>query len=398
MNHTKQTKVLILSSDNSPNRKMFESILGTKYELSFKSVLLEITSFIHAYEPDILIHDWCTINDSQGRLFHQKYAQSSSSRDIFRMIVAPKVTPSMMAFAADTHIDKVIDVTSATLNLEMQLEILMNSSGHKEILNLIQIVKMKSGAYSQDSIDKKIEKIFEEFPYDENVQIEMAHLNLRRDKIEKSKSQVEKVLKKNPVNLRAVNLLSRILMKEGKWQNANKLLKKSNEISPYNSERLLLLGDSCFGAGDLDDAISFYNDAISANPDVTDDAEQSIGKVMIAQGDLEEALNLIQKSASEEEAAGYFNNAAVLSIKEKGDYKHAIKLYDMALKTLKTDKLKPKIYYNLALSYKKFGDLKEAIKFLKRALKYNPKFTKAERYLNSINEMKVGESESLYEN
>ncbi len=160
MTHEKRLRVLVLSGDNSPYRQLLENSLSENYDISFKSVLVEITSFINAYKPDIMIHDWSAIDESQGRIFHQKYAKSSSYRNIFRMIVAPKVTPSMMAFASDTYVDKVIDVSTAKLNLNMHIQMLMNSSGHKEILNISQISQTKNGRYSQDDIDKKIETIY----------------------------------------------------------------------------------------------------------------------------------------------------------------------------------------------------------------------------------------------
>jgi tetratricopeptide (TPR) repeat protein len=384
MKPEKRPRVLVLSGDNSPYRQMLENSLSETYDISFKSVLVEITSFINAYKPDILIHDWSAIDESQGRIFHQKYAKSSASRNIFRLIVAKKVTPDMLAFATDTYVDKVIDVSTAKLNLDMHIEMLMNSSGHKEILNISQISQTKNGRYSQDDIDKKIDRIYKKFPHDEDVQLEMANLNLRREDLAEAKKLANKVLKKNALNLRAVNLLSRVFMKENKWKEADQLLRKANSLSPKNSDRLLLLGDCCFGMGKLDEAIGFYSEAMLANSDNKAKAEKSMGKAMISKGDLEAALNLIQKSASEEEAAGYFNNAAVIAVREKGNYKEAIKLYEMALQSLKTDKLKPMIYYNLALSHKKYGNLLEAAKLFKRALKYKPDYPKAKRHLRQI--------------
>ena len=217
----------------------------------------------------------------------------------------------------------------------------------------------------------------------------MGNLSLRRMDLGEAKNLADRVIKKNALNLRANNLLSRVLMKENNWEEANKLLRKANSLSPKNSDRLLLLGDCCFGMGNLDEAIAFYGEAMLASPGNKSRAEKSMGKVMISKGDLEAALNLIQKSASEEEAAGYFNNAAVIAVREKRDYKEAIKLYEMALRTLKTDKLKPLIYFNLALSHKRDGDLPEASKLFKRALKYKPDYTKAIKHLKQIESTSV---------
>ena len=95
--------------------------------------------------------------------------------------------------------------------------------------------------------------------------------------------------------MRAVNLLSRIAMKEGKWDEAQKLLEKANTISPKNGDRLLMLGDACYGKGDLDAALEFYKEAADSNPDLAEKAESAMGKVKVSQGDLEGALGLLQK-------------------------------------------------------------------------------------------------------
>ena len=243
---------------------------------------------------------------------------------------------------------------------------------------------MRSGTYSQEDIDKQIEDTYKKYPHDENVQLEMGNLDFRKEELDKAKDMAKKILEKNAYNLRAVNLLSRISMKEGNFEEANKLLQKANSVSPKNADRLLLLGDTCFGLGNLDEAIEFYQEAADANPEKAGEAEAAMGKVMISKGDLESALGLLQKSASEEEAAGFFNNAAVFSVKE-GNFKKAIDLYEMAIKTLKTDKLKYKIYYNMALAYKRDGDAGQAVKMLKRSLKYEPSYEKASKQLDEIN-------------
>ena len=87
-------------------------------------------------------------------------------------------------------------------------------------------------------------------------------------------------------------------MKEGKFDEAFALLEKANSISSCaNADRLILLGDACYGKGDLDQAVDFYKEAAGANPDKAEQAESNIGKIKIAKGDLEGALSLLQRSA-----------------------------------------------------------------------------------------------------
>ena len=219
----------------------------------------------------------------------------------------------------------------------------------------------------------------------------MGNLKLRKELAGEAKELAATVLEEEPTNLRAVNLLSRVSMKEGKFDEAFALLEKANSISPANADRLILLGDACYGKGDLDQAVDFYKEAAGANPDKAEQAESNIGKIKIAKGDLEGALSLLQRSASEEEAAGYFNNAAVVAVKA-GKFKEAIKLYETALKSLKTDKLKHIIYYNLGLSHRRDGNIPEATKMMKRAIKYKPDYEKAKKQLEQLSKATVRKS------
>ena len=93
----------------------------------------------------------------------------------------------------------------------------------------------------QEDIDKQIEDTYKKYPHDENVQLEMGNLDFRKEELDKAKDMAKKILEKNAYNLRAVNLLSRISMKEGNFEEANKLLQKANSVSPKNADRLLLL-------------------------------------------------------------------------------------------------------------------------------------------------------------
>ena len=383
-----KVKILILSGEKSPYRATLKKALDPSFEVSFISSISEITTSIGAFKPNVFIHDWTATDESQGRQFHFRYSQVSNEENIFRVIVATKITPSLLAFVNDTYVDKVIDYATAKLNLSPQIEMLINNAGHKAILDLIKATKSGGSRYSQKEIDILVENTYLNFPHDVNVKLEMGNLRLRQDNPSKAREIATALLAETPHNMRAVNLLSRIAMKEGKWDEAQKLLAKANTISPKNGERLLMLGDACYGKGDLDAALEFYKEAAGSNPDLAEKAQSAMGKVKVSQGDLEGALGLLQKSASEEEAAGYFNNAAVIAVKN-GDSKHAIELYETALKALKTDKLKHIIFYNLALSYRRVGSNEEAVKFTKRALKYKPDFDKAKRQLSQLENTSV---------
>ena len=58
-----------------------------------------------------------------------------------------------------------------------------------------------------------VESAFANYPYNIDVQIEMANLNIRRNQLDEDCRYYHSDSQSKPHNLRAVNMLARILMK-----------------------------------------------------------------------------------------------------------------------------------------------------------------------------------------
>jgi tetratricopeptide (TPR) repeat protein len=77
-----------------------------------------------------------------------------------------------------------------------------------------------------------------------------------------------------------------------------------------------------------------------------------------------------------------------------GKPEHALELYQTALKALKTNRLKPAVYYNIALTYCDLELYKDALKAVNNALKIDKKFEKALR-LKERAEREITEANNL---
>ena len=90
------------------------------------------------------------------------------------------------------------------------------------------------------------------------------------------------------------------------------------------------------------------------------------------------ALDLFGNSCTEDEVAGFFNNSAVQASKS-GKPEDALKLYQSALKALKTNRYKTAVHYNIALAYVDLKQFKEALNAVNSALKFDKKHDKSLR-------------------
>lgn len=382
MNDVINRRVLSLCQKN--NRDMVRKNLAqANYRVSFISSLSEVTPSIADFKPHIFVHDWAAVDVTQSRLFHLKFGKTLQSGDIVRVLIAAEVSPSLLAFANDALIEKVLSYASATLNLAGQLEMMAKSADSNELSKFLREVKSDGFRYNQKEIDHKVDELFQKFPHDNRVRLEFGNLNYRQDKFEDAVFLAKDLMMREPQNVRAINLLARALMKKGDFDKAFEALQEANVLSPSNPDRLIAMGDALYGKGDFDKAVNYYQQAVQVDPDASPTAHKQIGQIRLEQGHIEEALDLFKGSVSEEEAAGFFNNAAVKAVRDSQAEK-ALKLYETALKAVKTDKLKPLIYFNIALTLRRLGRDAEATKYLKRSLHYNPDFDKARAQLDQI--------------
>ncbi|MFW7381873.1 MAG: tetratricopeptide repeat protein [Oligoflexus sp.] len=375
---------LTLSPKTTSREKLRKALAAGNYQVSFISNISEVKPAIDAFKPVILLHDWLAVDESQSRKFHYQALRNEVFHSLPRVILVPDVSANMLAFANDVMAERVMSYSSAYLTLGNELEMLLQSQRTgREIKKLVREVRSEEAKYDQDEIDEKVNQAYQRYPHDLNVQLEYGNLKLRQDELEIAKIMAIEVIRRNPLNLRASNLLSRVYMKQGFWAKALEILQQADSLSPMNGERLMIIGDAYYGKGDLDQALSYYEKAKAVDESMAAKANRGIGQIKLQQGHLEDALALLGQSASEEEAAGYFNNAAVIAVKQ-GELDQALKLYDTALRALQTNRLKPTIYNNIALTFRRLGQTQEAEKYLQKVLKIDSENPKARQQIKMI--------------
>ncbi|SMF17032.1 tetratricopeptide repeat protein [Pseudobacteriovorax antillogorgiicola] len=367
--------VLAISNDNQNKNFIRKALAMANYKVSFISSMMEVGDAIFQFKPAGLVHDWAAVDEGQARHFHLKFTQKEIGRGVVRIILVPEVTTEMIVFSYDAMVEKVMSYSNAALNLGSELDQLYYKQDSTDIPNLLTRIRF-SGQYSQQDIDNEIMDAIKKYPNETNVQLEFGALCLREEEYDKSAHYSRDVLHKEPHNVRAMNLLSRSLMKQGNLEHATQILEKANILSPKNPDRLLLLGDAFYGKGDVTKALSYYQQAKSSDSDVALEADRRSGQVMLEDGQLESALSLFKSSLSEEESASIFNNVAVSKVQE-GEMETALELYKTALKALKTDRYKVQVFFNISLCYYKMRDHESAQKFIRKCLRIDPKFEKA---------------------
>ena len=180
--------------------------------------------------------------------------------------------------------------------------------------------------------------------------------------------------------------MSNILTKEGKSNEAFKLLQKAVKISPRNRDRQLKMTRHLLDSGDEEAAREALHKALEYE---TDPAARSAAAAEFfmesGRADLAEAEYAFALEADPENVH-YFNRLG-LAFRRQKKFREAIENYRKANAIAPDDAV---VFYNMAIALAESGDFNQAIGSLRRALVLQPKFPQAEQALKNL-QVKAGQ-------
>ncbi len=162
--------------------------------------------------------------------------------------------------------------------------------------------------------------------------------------------------------------LGLILLKQGKYQEAEKAFLELIELAPDYPEAYLNLGIVYFRLKRLDEAEKYLKKAIELQPD-NPNAYFHLGSLYFEQGRNDEALEAFKKvlELDPSNSFAYYSIARIYSRLQK--YYDAIPYY---LKAIELNPLDSYAHNNLGLAYFAIGKLDEAIRYFLKALDLDP--------------------------
>lgn len=379
---------LVYSKEGVHREKITKGLMPLGLKASFTSDTSSLTNLLVEIGPALFVLDWHSLDLTRNAQLLRAVDSTDREAKILRVICCDTPEPAILALANETGVRKVL--AYAALGLEL-----------KKVASLIQIgasdgqkfngeLRRLREAGKRAEAEKFIEAAFAKDKASPDVRLEFGNMSLLRGDLKAANEIALQLVKEDPTNVRAMNLLSRVAMKGGDFATAAKVLERANVLSPKHPDRLALLGQAYYGQGDKAKATKAYGDALQVDPK-NQTAVAGLGTIKLQEGDSDALVELFNAHSSEAETAGFFNNAAVQNVKE-GKLEESLRLYEIALKALKTDAFKAQIYFNIALNQRRLGRLEEAHKAVKRAVKYDPQFDKAVRQQQEIENLMAKKS------
>ena len=178
----------------------------------------------------------------------------------------------------------------------------------------------------------------------------------------------------------AYNNMGNALKDQGKLEEAIAYYNKALSLKPDYAEAYNNMGNTLKDQGKLERAIASYNKALSLKPDYAE-ASYNMGNALKDQGKLEEAIASYNKALSlKPDYAEAYNNKGN-ALKDQGKLDEAIASYNKAL-SLKPDHAEA--YNNMGVALQDQGKLDEAIQAYNKALSLKPDYAESHRNLSSL--------------
>ncbi|MFA6055931.1 MAG: tetratricopeptide repeat protein [Thermodesulfovibrionales bacterium] len=208
---------------------------------------------------------------------------------------------------------------------------------------------------------------------DINNSIQLAFQHYQAGDLQRAGNICEKIVKIQPNNITAANLLGIICYQLKDYDSAIKYSKKLINLNPDNDQAYYRLAYSLEEKGEVDEAIMHYQKSLSINPNFAA-AYYNLGTIFQDKRIYDEAISHYQKALQIDQNLyeAYYNLGLIFS--EKGRFNEAIAYYQKALQ------INPELvdaYYNLGNAYRNVKQLDEAIIYYQKALQIDPYFANA---------------------
>ena len=352
----------------------------------------ECVGSLRQFTKAVLILDWL-MGEAHAVSILSANAKLPAGRLRPMMLVADQVTTQLVAICADYGVTQIYTEALTTRNLDVRLTALLAGESAPDELRQIlgEVHELRSGgALSDAAIMLRMQ--LKKHPSHLKIKCELADTLLAMGHHDEALILLKGMEGSNPPYVRGIHLLGRALLKKGKFEEAVRVMAKSQLIHSYDADRHVDLGKALLNLERFKDARQSFDNALLLNPK-NKEAKVGKGQSLIMDGAVNEALNLLKESASDTELASIFNSCAVMNMR-KGRHQMGMDLYTSALAAVGNDlKLQSRLYFNMGLGYRRWGKKEKALEILERAKTLDPSFRKIDQQYKEIEHsmMKGGE-------
>lgn len=297
------------------------------------------------------------------------------------LLTATYVTSPLIAIAAEYNVSQIYTDEKTSTALGPRLTALLMKMDFTDELHsgLGQAAMLRKKGDLRRSLSV-IDDMRTKDPNNLRLKCEAADLRILLDEPEAALQILEGIEETSPPYLRGLHLKGRALMRLRQYDEALISLEKAKLVNPYDTSRLVEIGQAYLHLDRPQDAETNFDAALAIDPTVQE-AQHGKGQCRLLEGDINEALELFKDVSGDIEKASLFNTCAVINIRQ-GRIDDALQLYRMALKAVsRTRHVQARIQFNIGLAQRRLGRKDEAVEALEKSLALDPTFAKARTHI-----------------
>jgi tetratricopeptide (TPR) repeat protein len=297
---------------------------------------------------------------------------SADTRPIF--LLSSEINSDVLAIGAEYNVSRVHSgpVSVQTINGHLSTIVIGGDNVSSLRSQLAKIAAIQS-THDWDNAGDQLNDLRDDFGDDPRVLAELINNLINQEKWDTALEVATELMKLHPNDLRGMHLYGRCMLKFSRYKDACTVLKAANFLNPYNSDRLIDLGNALLNM----DAISEAEANFTAAMDLQTGSVEAIkgkSRCRLLEGDVNEALSLLRQLSSTRELASVFNDSAIISIR-MGRFQAGIQLYRAAIKAVGPKPMvAAKLYFNLGLAFHKAGEIESAYEAFKAGAQSDRQF------------------------
>ena len=374
---------VIFSSNNQLHADFLKILARYKSQkIHFSEDRDDVIEALNIRKGNLLVVDWSLGAEDCTAVLEAASAHGKlGSRPIF--LIAEEMLPCLLGASIEYSIKKILWGNVEQSEIEESLEELVHYDFSKQHMKDLEKVSECQGEGNWEEAVACLKVMIDQNPEDIECEMSLADSYFRAGKLDAGLDLLDKILKEDKNNVRALHMKSRYLMKKKNFKEAEQLLLKAHEVSPWNTERLISLGNCSLQLDRHDHGEEFFNQALKID-NKNKDAIKGKAHAKLQNGEMEDGIKLLSQVSSDYEIVSMFNTAGIVA----GRHKHiekSLNLYQLAIgHTHEHDELASKIFFNLGLTYLKGDDRNKAIECFQKALEIDKGFAKAKHNLEIL--------------
>jgi CheY-like chemotaxis protein len=340
--------------------------IGIKNIHTFDSGISALAQLEKGPEPDLIISEWRIPDLSAPQLI-----QNLRFNGFVRVPII--ITSSL------------VDSSAKQLIMELSVdEIVPKPFNHNILVSaLVNVLQKNRLPADQTTLERNILRLLESDKIGESTRLlrlfmsdqrfePVSKLRVRcyfeyyRGDFNKAKELGLQSLKLDNQNVKILNLLGKIYLRQNDTSNALKFFDSAHKLVPGNMSRLLVLSDLNADLGDTEKSKQYLSEVRTSHPN-SQRLKEAETILHIKSGQVDQASSMINELNSISSVISSMNNRAV-GLARIGRYEECLKLYSDTSSVIK--KVNPFYYntvrYNIALAHARFGELTKTLEVLQK--------------------------------